>query len=564
MGGAARAPCPPPTAARASASGRRAPARSRSTAAAPARALEPQGHGVFAVELPGGAGADYAVRGRRRPAPRPLHALAARGPARPLARARHRRPSPGRTRAGSRPPCATRSSPSSTSARSARRARSRAPSRTCAGCASSASRPSRSCPWPSSPGATAGATTASTCPPPTRPTAARSASSASSTPPTPRASPSSWTSSITISARRASRRWRPSAPTSPESTRRRGGWRSTSTTRSPTPCASGSSSPPSSGCATSTSTASASTPSTPSSTRTRSTSLPPSPAASTRSNPRALVIAESGLNDPKVMRPRDRGGWGCDAAWADDFHHALRAALTGETDGWYDGVRGPRHAGQGVPPPARPRRRPTRPSAAAASAPRPTTSRPSASSSSPPTTTRSATAPSATVRPREAPPARRPAHLPVAVHADALPGRGVRRAGAVPVLLRPHRRGDRRRPRARGAGSEFAAFAVVRRADPRPAGPGDVRGAPSSRARASRTACATLVAAALRPARRACAAPRGRGGGRRPAPDRPPRPVPDPGQLRRGAAGRSTARCCSTAGDVRDGALVPLAGAVVR
>src|SRR5215208_5397166 len=53
-------------------------------------------------------------------------------------------------------------------------------------------------------------------------------------------------------------------------------------------------------------------------------------------NPRALVIAESGLNDPKVMRPPERGGWGCDAAWADDFHHALRVALTGETDGWYE------------------------------------------------------------------------------------------------------------------------------------------------------------------------------------------------------------------------------------
>jgi len=47
-------------------------------------------------------------------------------------------------------------------------------------------------------------------------------------------------------------------------------------------------------------------------------------------NPRALVIAESGLNDPNVMT-----GWGCDAAWADDFHHALHVALTGETDGWY-------------------------------------------------------------------------------------------------------------------------------------------------------------------------------------------------------------------------------------
>jgi maltooligosyltrehalose trehalohydrolase len=48
-----------------------------------------------------------------------------------------------------------------------------------------------------------------------------------------------------------------------------------------------------------------------------------------------LVIAESGLNDPKVVRPRERGGWGCDAAWADDFHHALRVALTGDREGWY-------------------------------------------------------------------------------------------------------------------------------------------------------------------------------------------------------------------------------------
>jgi maltooligosyltrehalose trehalohydrolase len=52
-------------------------------------------------------------------------------------------------------------------------------------------------------------------------------------------------------------------------------------------------------------------------------------------NPRALVIAESGLGDPKVMRPRHRGGYGCDAAWADDFHHALRTLLTGDRDGYY-------------------------------------------------------------------------------------------------------------------------------------------------------------------------------------------------------------------------------------
>ncbi|HET6548995.1 MAG TPA: malto-oligosyltrehalose trehalohydrolase, partial [Solirubrobacter sp.] len=51
--------------------------------------------------------------------------------------------------------------------------------------------------------------------------------------------------------------------------------------------------------------------------------------------PGALVIAESGLNDPKVVRMPELGGYGCDAAWADDFHHALRVLLTGETEGWY-------------------------------------------------------------------------------------------------------------------------------------------------------------------------------------------------------------------------------------
>ncbi len=47
-------------------------------------------------------------------------------------------------------------------------------------------------------------------------------------------------------------------------------------------------------------------------------------------NPRAIVIAESGLNDPKVLTQ-----WGCDGVWADDFHHALRVLLTGDREGYY-------------------------------------------------------------------------------------------------------------------------------------------------------------------------------------------------------------------------------------
>jgi maltooligosyltrehalose trehalohydrolase len=52
-------------------------------------------------------------------------------------------------------------------------------------------------------------------------------------------------------------------------------------------------------------------------------------------DPRAYVIAESGLNDPIVMRPRDRGGHSCNAAWADDFHHSLRTLITDDRDGYY-------------------------------------------------------------------------------------------------------------------------------------------------------------------------------------------------------------------------------------
>lgn len=52
-------------------------------------------------------------------------------------------------------------------------------------------------------------------------------------------------------------------------------------------------------------------------------------------DPRAVVIAESGMNDPRVIRPAAQGGYGHDAQWADDFHHALRALLTGDREGYY-------------------------------------------------------------------------------------------------------------------------------------------------------------------------------------------------------------------------------------
>jgi maltooligosyltrehalose trehalohydrolase len=47
------------------------------------------------------------------------------------------------------------------------------------------------------------------------------------------------------------------------------------------------------------------------------------------------LIAESDLNDPRMVTPRVAGGLGLTAQWSDDFHHALHATLTGEGQGYY-------------------------------------------------------------------------------------------------------------------------------------------------------------------------------------------------------------------------------------
>jgi len=48
-----------------------------------------------------------------------------------------------------------------------------------------------------------------------------------------------------------------------------------------------------------------------------------------------FLIAESDLNDPRLVRDRHVGGYGIDAQWSDDLHHALHAVLTGERAGYY-------------------------------------------------------------------------------------------------------------------------------------------------------------------------------------------------------------------------------------
>nr|WP_220375824.1 malto-oligosyltrehalose trehalohydrolase [Pyrobaculum aerophilum] len=48
-----------------------------------------------------------------------------------------------------------------------------------------------------------------------------------------------------------------------------------------------------------------------------------------------FVIAESDLNDPRIVSPKELCGYGVDAQWLDDFHHAVHAFLTGERHSYY-------------------------------------------------------------------------------------------------------------------------------------------------------------------------------------------------------------------------------------
>ncbi len=47
------------------------------------------------------------------------------------------------------------------------------------------------------------------------------------------------------------------------------------------------------------------------------------------------LIAESDLNDVRLINRREQGGYNLDAQWCDDFHHSLRTLLTGDTRGYY-------------------------------------------------------------------------------------------------------------------------------------------------------------------------------------------------------------------------------------
>ncbi len=56
---------------------------------------------------------------------------------------------------------------------------------------------------------------------------------------------------------------------------------------------------------------------------------------------RVLIIAESNENDPRLLRPLALNGFGMDGCWNDDYHHTIRAALTGERRGYYSAFGSP-------------------------------------------------------------------------------------------------------------------------------------------------------------------------------------------------------------------------------
>lgn len=58
-------------------------------------------------------------------------------------------------------------------------------------------------------------------------------------------------------------------------------------------------------------------------------------AFSARTGKKHYLIAESNLNDDKMIKPPELGGYGMDAQWCDDLHHSLRTLITGDLQGYY-------------------------------------------------------------------------------------------------------------------------------------------------------------------------------------------------------------------------------------
>jgi maltooligosyltrehalose trehalohydrolase len=53
-----------------------------------------------------------------------------------------------------------------------------------------------------------------------------------------------------------------------------------------------------------------------------------------------ILVAENEPQDPNLVRSPDRGGFGLDAVWNDDYHHSAMVALTGRNEAYYTDYRG--------------------------------------------------------------------------------------------------------------------------------------------------------------------------------------------------------------------------------
>jgi maltooligosyltrehalose trehalohydrolase len=62
--------------------------------------------------------------------------------------------------------------------------------------------------------------------------------------------------------------------------------------------------------------------------------------AGERFDKRVYVVAENEPQDPRLVRSKSRGGYGCDAVWNDDLHHSIHVALTGRREAYYSDYRG--------------------------------------------------------------------------------------------------------------------------------------------------------------------------------------------------------------------------------
>jgi len=56
----------------------------------------------------------------------------------------------------------------------------------------------------------------------------------------------------------------------------------------------------------------------------------------TRTGVKKTLICEMDLNDPRYINPMEKGGYGLDGQWIDEFHHALRTLMTGERNAYYE------------------------------------------------------------------------------------------------------------------------------------------------------------------------------------------------------------------------------------